>query len=389
MKNSIWNRNYSLVFLVNLFNAFSFHILTPTIPKYVVSIGNGAAIAGFVATAFTVTAILTRPIAGYYINLKKKTVILMAALGIIALSILGYAFSSQLGLIVLFRLLHGIGWGMVTTASSTVAVASLPLEKMGRGIGLFGIASSIASVFAPNMGLFLADTVGFFPMFMIAFVLAATGCVCSAFINEAQLRQPQRANGEEGILKNLFSKQALVPAAVILCVGIGMASISNFIALYADELSVKNIGYYFTVAGAVMLFMRPMFGRLSDVVNYVKIVAVALLGYATVFLVLGLSKALAGFLFAAVLYGTFYGALCPIIQTWCVKVTDSGKSGTANSTYYTALDIGSGIGASLAGVVSSMVGYSKMYFLAILPQLIALGIVLFYAVSAKKKNRDR
>ncbi len=388
MKNSIWNRNYSLVFLVNLFNAFSFHILTPTIPKYVVSIGNGAAIAGFVATAFTITAIITRPVAGYYINLKKKTRILMAALAIIAVSILGYAFTSQVWGIVLFRLLHGVGWGMVTTASSTVAVASLPLDKLGRGIGLFGIASSIASVFAPNLGLYLADSVGFFPMFMIAFTLAALGCVCSLFISEAQLRKPEQIAREEGILNNLFAKQALLPAGVILCVGIGMASITNFIALYADELAVKNIGYYFTVAGAVMLFMRPLFGRLSDSVDSVKIVIISLIGFSSVFFVLGISRVLAGFLVAAALYGTFYGALCPIVQTWCVKATGSAKSGTANSTYYTALDIGSGIGASLAGVISTVVGYSKMYFIAILPQMIALSVVIIYAVTARKTKQQ-
>lgn len=151
--NSIWNRNYTLVFLCNILTAFSFHILTPTIPKYVLALGGGVELAGFAATAFSVTAILTRPFVGYYINIKRKKVILTAALVIVAFSILGYALSGSVSLLLLFRLLHGVGWGMVTTANSTVLVASIGEDQIGRGIGLFGIASSLASVFAAQSGI--------------------------------------------------------------------------------------------------------------------------------------------------------------------------------------------------------------------------------------------
>lgn len=375
-KNTIWNRNYTLVFIVNILNAFSFHILTPTIPKYVVATGSGVETAGFAATAFTVTAIITRPFAGYYVNRKRKNILLSAALAIISLSVLGYAFSDGITAIMLFRLLHGVGWGMVTTISSTVAVAALPADKLGRGIGLFGIASSIASVFAPNLGLQLIESVGYFAMFMISFTLAMTGCLLSFLINENTLQKAKAKQEEVKIIDRFFARDALIPAITILCVGLGMASISNFIVLYAEELQVSNIGSYFTIAGAVMLVMRPLFGRLSDSRFRKQIILASLAGYAGVFVILGFARSLPSFWLAAVIYGTFYGALCPIVQTWCVKVVDPSKSGTANSTYYTALDIGQGIGASFGGMLSAATSYSNMYFIMILPQICAIILVL-------------
>ena len=386
-RSTIWNRNYILVLIINILNAFSFNILAPTIPKYVVSIGNGVEIAGFVATAFAITAIITRPFVGYYINLKRKKYMLAAALFIISVCILGYSFSGSIGLIIAFRLLHGVGWGMVTTSSSTIAVLSIPENKIGRGIGLFGIASSLASVFAPNLGLNLIDSVGYFWMFMSSLSLACLGCVLSFFIHEEDLRKAKTPEGKLDVLDRLFAKEALIPAFVILCVGLGMSTISNFIAIYADSLDVKNIGYYFTVAGAVMLVMRPLFGSISDKVNTRKIVLVSLIGYAMVFVTLGSARSLPVFLLAAVLYGTFYGALGPIVQTWCVKETGTSKSGTANSTYYTSLDIGQGVGASLAGLLSVNLGYSRMYYSMIIPQLIAVAVVLCSARAAKAKHR--
>mgnify|MGYP004455608161 FL=1 len=382
--NSIWNRNYTLVFLCNILTAFSFHILTPTIPKYVLALGGGVELAGFAATAFSVTAILTRPFVGYYINIKRKKVILTAALVIVAFSILGYALSGSVSLLLLFRLLHGVGWGMVTTANSTVLVASIGEDQIGRGIGLFGIASSLASVFAPNLGLQLIQGVGYRWMFLISFALAVAGCLMSFGVDENAMRKSKAPQGKLNVLEHLFAREAVVPAVVILCVGAGMASITNFIAIYAESLSVSGIGYYFTVAGAVMLVMRPLFGRLSDSRYSRTIVFVSLAGFACVFLTLGLARTLPMFLVAAVLYGTFYGALCPILQTWCVKAVDVSKSGTANSTYYTALDIGQALGASTAGLLSVHMSYGNMYFTVMIPQILA--IVLVAVVTLRERT---
>lgn len=387
-RSSIWNRNYTIVFLVNILTAFSFHILTPTIPKYVVSIGSTLEVAGFTATAFTITAIVTRPIAGYYVDLKRKRVIMTSALLIISAAILGYGFFRNTACVVLFRLLHGVGWGMATTATSTVAVAALPEEKIGSGIGLFGIASSIASVFAPNLGLELIERMGYFTMFLIAFSLAACGCLLSLAIDEGTLRKSQAAPEKKSLLQRVFAKQAALPAVTILCVGLGMASISNFIVLFAEGMEIENIGYFFTVAGAVMLVMRPLFGRLSDGKNSKKIVLIALVGYTSVFVVLGLAGSFPVFMLAAALYGVFYGALCPIVQTWCVKSVDVSQSGSANSTYYTALDIGQGLGAALAGVLSANLGYRAMYFIMAIPQICAIIVATITNLGYFRKKRE-
>ena len=137
-----------------------------------------------------------------------------------------------------------------------------------------------------------------------------------------------------------------------------------------------------------MLVMRPLFGRLSDSRYSRTIVFVSLAGFSMVFLTLGLARTLPMFLVAAVLYGTFYGALCPILQTWCVKSVDVSKSGTANSTYYTALDIGQALGASAAGVLSVRLSYSNMYFTVMIPQLLAIVLVAIVTVRERTEKNS-
>lgn len=386
-KNSMWNRNFILVFLCNLLIAFSFHILTPTLPKYVVAMGGSVEMAGLVATAFTVTSVITRPFAGYYIGIKSRKKILMVSVSIIAAAILGYMFSPSVAIMMAFRLLHGIGWGMATTATSTVLVASILEEQIGRAIGLYGICSSLASVFAPNLGLKLSDSIGYFYMFLVAFVLAAGGCLLGLLIKESDLRASKEKPAEKiNLLNRLFAKETTVPALITLSVGAGMAVITNFIALYADSLRVENIGYFFTVAGAVMLFTRPLFGRLSDSRYNRTIVLVALGGFSLVFLTLGLAKTLPTLLLGAALYGTFYGALGPMMQSWCVRSVDVSKSGMANSAYYTALDIGNAIGAPVGGWISARMGYGSMYLIIMTLQLIALVFVFVWTMRERERH---
>lgn len=386
-KNSMWNRNFILVFLCNLLIAFSFHILTPTLPKYVVAMGGSVEMAGLVATAFTVTSVITRPFAGYYIGIKSRKKILMVSVSIIATAILGYMFSPSVATMMAFRLLHGIGWGMATTATSTVLVASILEEQIGRAIGLYGICSSLASVFAPNLGLQLSDSIGYFYMFLVAFVLAAGGCLLGLLIKESDLRASKEKPAEKiNLLNRLFAKETTVPALITLSVGAGMAVITNFIALYADSLRVENIGYFFTVAGAVMLFTRPLFGRLSDSRYNRTIVLVALGGFSLVFLTLGLARTLPTFLLGAALYGTFYGALGPMMQSWCVRSVDVSKSGMANSAYYTALDIGNAIGAPVGGWISARMGYGSMYFIIMTLQLMALVFVFVWTMRERERH---
>lgn len=383
----MWNRNFILVFLCNLLIAFSFHILTPTLPKYVVAMGGSVEMAGLVATAFTVTSVITRPFAGYYIGIKSRKKILMVSVSIIAAAILGYMFSPSVAIMMAFRLLHGIGWGMATTATSTVLVASILEEQIGRAIGLYGICSSLASVFAPNLGLKLSDSIGYFYMFLVAFVLAAGGCLLGLLIKESDLRASKEKPAEKiNLLNRLFAKETTVPALITLSVGAGMAVITNFIALYADSLRVENIGYFFTVAGAVMLFTRPLFGRLSDSRYNRTIVLVALGGFSLVFLTLGLAKTLPTFLLGAALYGTFYGALGPMMQSWCVRSVDVSKSGMANSAYYTALDIGNAIGAPVGGWISARMGYGSMYFIIMTLQLMALVFVFVWTMRERERH---
>jgi MFS family permease len=390
-RNTIWNRNFTIIFIVNIFTALSFHILTPTLPKYTLSLGFSSDIAGLVVTMFTITAIMIRVFAGRILDNRKKRGILIISLILVSVAILGYSKSATVDALIVFRLLHGIGWGLTTTANSTIAAEALPEDKLGRGIGIFGIASSLASAIAPNLGLQLAETFGFFVMFLIAFGLAVTGILISILIVEKEVPQevkkdlPLHSKSKlSDIGFSFFAKEAILPAALMALINISYSSISTFVAVYAENKGIYGVGYYFTVSAVFLLITRPLFGRLNDHLKKEVVFYPSAVLFALVFVVIYFSKSLSSLLIAAALFGFGYGGLQPTIHVWCVKAAGEGNTGKANSTYYTAVDIGQGIGSSLAGVLAVRLGYGYMYLCMIIPIIMMIIMFSYYIIKTGK-----
>ncbi|WP_408007960.1 hypothetical protein ACJROX_25185 [Pseudalkalibacillus sp. A8] len=67
-ETSLWTNDFILTSLSNLFLFFSYHMLTPTLPVYVVKMGGDKFEAGLVIGLFTITALLIRPFAGQALN---------------------------------------------------------------------------------------------------------------------------------------------------------------------------------------------------------------------------------------------------------------------------------------------------------------------------------
>lgn len=373
-KKTIWNRDFILVFIINIFTAVAFHMLAPTLPKYVIAAGFTASMAGFVTSAFVISALAIRPIAGYLCDSMKTQRLLMGSLLLIALAIVGYSQSHSVGMLIACRLLHGLGWGITTTASSTLAADTLPEDMLGQGIGIFGLATVISTAVAPNLGLFLAEKSSYTALFLVAAGFALAGALLSLALKAGRQRKP--GHKYPG-LRGLLAVPSLMPAGIVLLVGMAICSIQTFIAVYAGTLGIQGIGLFFTVYAAALFITKPLSGRLGDKVSLGLIIYPCLVSLIGMFVVVSFAGQLWPFLLAAVLYGIGYGGLQPVLQTWSIRSVAPEKRGVANSTFFIGMDLGVGIGSLVAGFVAENYGYPNMFRLMIVPLVAA--ILLFTA----------
>ncbi len=85
---------------------------------------------------------------------------------------------------------------------------------------------------------------------------------------------------------------------------------------------------------------------------------------------------------SAMLYGIGFGTVQPSLLAWAVNSAEPARRGSANATYFSAFDIGIGLGSVVLGNIGGeFLSYSQMYRISSIPML---GLLIFYLIYWKR-----
>ena len=367
----LWTRSYVVIILVSLFTFLGFQMLLPTLPVYAKRLGASDAEAGLVIGIFAFSALLVRPLTGYALDRWGRKVILLSGLAIFTLSVISYHWALTLMLLLTIRFIHGIGWGICSTSSSTVATDIIPKSRIGEGMGYYGLAGTISMATGPAIGLWIVSWLDFGALFNTASVM-----VVVAIIFAAVIRYPvvPLASSKTFVL---WEKSALPSATVMFFLTMTYGSIVSFLALYAAQNGIANIGPFFTGYALALLVTRPLAGKLSDRIGHTIIIVPGILCVVAAMILLAYANTLPWFIAAAVMYGLGLGLAMPSLQALAVIFTPPDRRGAANGTFFTGFDLGLSVGSVLWGAVAEVTGYSLMYLWTTLPAFISLSVYLY------------
>ncbi|MFZ7104089.1 MAG: MFS transporter [Peptococcaceae bacterium] len=377
-KEPLWTRDFILISIANLFITLGFQMLLPVLPVFSAKLGGSDTWAGLVVGIFTISAVLMRPIAGQLLDRQGRRGVYILGLIVFLLCVVAYSWTSTILVLLILRFIHGFGWGASSTASSTIASDIVPKLRLGEGMGYFGLTSTLAMAVAPALGLELLSGYGFNTVF---YVSAGVVLISILIALPIKYHKPDvlPKSGKAGI----FERSAILPAVVIFFITMTYGAIVSFIALYAGQKQVENIGLFFTIYAVALLISRPYFGRLTDR----KGTSFAVLpGIICVILAMSLiyfANSLIAFLIAGFIYGIGFGAIQPALQAMSVRKVDPSRRGAANATFFLGFDLGIGAGAILWGIIAENLGYQIIYLLSIIPAIIG---ALIYIKSIKKNS---
>jgi len=158
----------------------------------------------------------------------------------------------------------------------------IPKQRLGEGMGYYGLAGTIAMAIAPAAGMYIINSPAFAvpslrnENFTVLFFISALFSLFSFFLAGAiKYRQvSQRISGGRGAF---FEKRAFLPAAVMFFATMTYGSIVTFIALYAAEKGIANAGIFFTFYAVTLAITRPFAGIVVDRKGYDTVVIPGLL----------------------------------------------------------------------------------------------------------------
>ena len=374
-ETKLWSKNLVLIILINFLVFMNHLMILATFPFYIEYLGGSEAISGLAAALFSIVAVLCRPFIGWMLNSGKRKAILVIGLAGMALTPLGYLALATLVLAFLCRMLHGAALAFSNTSTATIATDVIPQPRFAEGMGMFGLATALATACAPALGLALMEQMGFGVLFAVA-----AGCAGLSLVLLALMKLPKVEEKKVPLdFKGLLDKDALPASVTALVFMFTYGALENFTAKFAAENGLPSGGLFFTIMAVVILLTRLLAGKVTDKHGEGFFAYSCNLAMLAAFLLMGLVPNTVTYLLAAALSGFGFGGLEPALQSMAVAIAPPERRGSANSTFLCAYDIGIGVGGGIAGSLISGMGYGSMFVLMSVFNVIAIAIYFFWA----------
>lgn len=315
--------------------------------------------------------------------------VFITGLAILVISLYSLAVSTTILILVAVRIVQGVGWGLSNTASGTIASDLVPKDRRGEGLGFFGLSGNLALAIGPALGLFLVNHIEFSTLFIICGSLTLIALLLALNVKYVKAEPLTQAEIEEDELNtsrfNFFEKRALPASALLFFITFTFGGIATFLPAYTFQqgFAPHYIQIYFVLYALALVTTRFFAGRIYDRRGLaIVFIPGSLLIIAGLTLLAILNSPVYLFV-GAILYGLGFGTVQPALQASAINTTPPRKRGMANATFFSAFDLGVGLGAMTFGLVAQYADYNMIYWVSAASG--CLSLVLFFILRSARK----
>lgn len=159
------------------------------LPKIITVFQASVETAQFVLTGYMIALAIVMPATGYLTDTYGTKRIYLLSMLFFTLGSALCGLSWDVPSLVLFRVLQGLGGGMLMPLGMTIIFKSVPPDQRGLVTGVFGLPLLLAPVIGPTLGGYLVEYVDWRVIFTLNIPIGAMGLVLgSTFLRETERR---------------------------------------------------------------------------------------------------------------------------------------------------------------------------------------------------------
>lgn len=378
----LFTRDISLVFAASFFYMSCSFIATPLIAGFSESLGAGAVFMGIIGATFNTVALLSRPFVGNLADRLSRAHLSSIGAALMLVGSAGYVLAPAPAVVMLARIVHGLGMSCCSICMSTWIAGLLPREHTGAGMGLYGATNALGQAVAPALGIFLYERIGYRLVFLLGTALALAVLIVIRFVSDKGAPHPQATAKKH---RGLVAPNVVPVGLIIMLFAIPYCATQTYLVSYiaARGLAV-HAGWFFPFYAIVLLVLRLSLADLFDKKPFRFFLGVSACCALVSLALLTVMQSNLALLAAAVCMAGGYGIMCSVCQSAAVLLVDESERGLGNSTYYIGIDFGMAVGAFIGGL---LYGYVPLvWFYPILALTVPAAIVV-YLVSRKRFHR--
>lgn len=388
----IFTQKFILTFLSILAQAAVMYILITTISEHATSLGATATIAGLISGIYIFGSLCSRFYSGRAMEtIGWKRMAIWSSL-FHCLVCGGYFFADSIGLLLFVRFIHGLSFGAASNAVATIGRSVLPKSRFAEGCGYLMLATTLAVGLGPFIGGQVYNFFGASGCFVTAMIMGFLSLISIYFVDVHQYdpaicgkikAKEIQQDPPVGINRYIEVKALPISSVSALC-GLGYIGIITFGRLFASSENLMNIfAYFFLVYSFILIFSRPLAGKIQDKYGNKVICYPSLWAQIIGLIALALYPSAITVILCAIGCSLGFGTILSANYAIACRSVPVHRFSYAVSTYYMFSDLAFGLGPVFLGfLVSQTNSYRLMYLVSAFITLLAVPVCIY---ALKKK----
>lgn len=349
--------------------------------------GASSAEGGLAAGIYVIGGLLSRILLGKYIELVGRRRMLLIGLLIAIVMSASYFFVSSMLMLFIVRFLHGTAYGISSTCTNDIMAKILPASRRGEGLGYFLLSVTAASAIGPLLGMELGRSGNYDAVFTIGLLMYSVAMVFALVMRvpEEELTEAQRMDARSFDIGNILQISAIPMASVCMVFYFAYSGVLTFISSYSVEIGLAEAATFFYIAVSIgTLISRLTTGKIYDSrgPNIVMIPGYA--AFVVGMVAFSQTNAAAVLLASGFVIGYGISIIYSIGQAIVVSESDPHRYGVTTSTFAAIVDLGSGLGPSVLGLLLSFSGYRSMYLVCAMVGVVSFA--MYWMIEGRKRR---
>lgn len=377
----MFSKDILIILTATFFYFASPNLINPLIAGYVGTLGASSALEGMIGGMMYMGSLALRPFVGNWADHISKYKLTMIGLFTMLASIAIYYFAPSPAVVVIGRLINGAGYCICSIAITTWISDLFPPDKVGAGMGYYGMVTAIGMAVGPSAAIILSKRLSMHQIFILAGCFVVLAMVLIQFItNRGDEKKAEEKSAKQPFR---FILPSVLPVAMIMMLfTIPFFASESFLVTYVAQRQLPvNISLFFPVYASVLLVLRMSLRDYFDKIPFKYFVLVSGCCAAVSMLALTELYSTGIMILAAVAMAAGYGIMCSECQSTAIIIAGPEKKGLGNATYFIGIDLGFILGPIIGGQVLQNLPTQMFY-----PVLLGTVPLIFLILFANRKT---
>lgn len=291
-------------------------------------------------------------------------------------------FAKHWSVVVISALMLGLGHMQIILGTQSTAVQGGKLKETTGFIGMIMFASSAGMFIGPVLGGCIIDKFGFegFALVSAIGLLAIPLALFMPGRNMSDIFPGDKNDEKSSVIGLIRTKNILLTVTISASILFCQETLTTYFPIYGMDIGISTtaVGTILGVRSISAMLIRPFLGVMANRFDIKTLMIASLIGSGVSIALYATLSDFGLLIGIAFISGIFMGIGTPLTITLIAIYVNSENRSEAISLRITCNYIGQGISAAFFGQMSTILGFSPIFFLSGLILLLAALVIKIY-----------